>query len=177
MKSNVKRGTKQNQNFIKKKKSIIRNVKKRKKSCDKVENFLQQVKQGHYYICTIYHGGLYQRSVRFFKHEKYQILTSELYHLVKSFDEKRYICETCQKHLYENKIPCQTVYNKMALDPLPEELKDFKKFKKVLISKRILFKKIAIMHGKGEFCERKGRNCKYMQYFTKASNFQWINCG
>ena len=39
----------------------------------------------------------------------------------------------------------------MALHPRPDELKYFKKLEKVLISKRILFKKIAIMHGKGEF--------------------------
>ena len=68
-------------------------------SCDKVENFLQHVKQGLYYICAIYHGSLYQRSFRFFKHKKYQILTSELYHPVKSFNKKLYICEACQKHL------------------------------------------------------------------------------
>ena len=69
---------------------------------------------------------------------------------MKSFDEKLYICETCNKHLYENEIPCQAVCNKMVLDLIPDELKDFKKTEKVLIAKIILFKKIAIMHGKGE---------------------------
>ena len=59
----------------------------------------------------------------FFKHEKYQILTSELHHSLKSFDEKLYICETCNKHLYKDEIPCQAVYNKMALDPIHDELK------------------------------------------------------
>ena len=78
-----------------------------------------------YYICTIYHRSLYQRSARSFKHEKYQILTSEMYHPVRSFDEKPYICETCHKHLYKNKIPCQGVCNKKPLDPIPDELKDF----------------------------------------------------
>ena len=34
------------------------------KSCDKVDSFLQQVKQGPCYICTICHRSLYQRSVR-----------------------------------------------------------------------------------------------------------------
>ena len=112
LKNNVKRGTKKIVNFIKKiKKSGIKNFKKRKK-------FLQQVKQG-YYICTICHWSLYQRSVRFFNHEKFQILTSEFYHSVK-FDEKLCICEACHKHLYKNKIPCQAVCNKMALDPTPD---------------------------------------------------------
>ena len=38
--------------------------------------------------------------------EKYHILTTELYHPVKSFDEKLYICETCLEHLNKNEIPC-----------------------------------------------------------------------
>ena len=44
----------------------------------------------------------------------------------------------------------------MALDPIPYELKKRKKLEKVLISKRVLFKKIAIMHGKSEFSKIKG---------------------
>ena len=47
----------------------------------------------------------------------------------------------------------------MALDPTPDELKDFKKLEEVLISKRILFKKIAITHGKVELFKVKGSNC------------------
>ena len=68
------------------------------------------------------------------KNEKYQILTSELYHPVQSFDEKFHICETFHKHLHKNEIPCQAVCNKMALD----ELKNFKKLEKVLISKNFV---------------------------------------
>ena len=59
-----------------------------------------------------------------FKHEKYQILTSELYHPVKLFNEKLFICETCHKLLYKSEIPCQVICNKKALDPIPDELKD-----------------------------------------------------
>ena len=44
----------------------------------------------------------------------------------------------------------------MVLDPITDKLKDFKKLEKVLISIRILFKKIAIIHGKGEFSKIKG---------------------
>ena len=126
-----------------------RDVKKTKNS-DQVESFLEQLKQGPYYICTTCHRNLYQRSVRLCKHEKYNILTPELYHPVKSFDENLYICETCRKHLDKNEIPCQAVCNK---------LKDLKKLEKVLISKRILFNKIAIMHGKGEFSKIQGGIC------------------
>ena len=41
----------------------------------------------------------------------------------------------------------------MEVDPIPNKLNDLKKLEKVLISKRILFKKIAILHGKGEFAK------------------------
>ena len=60
-----------------------------KKNFDKVHSFLQQVKQG-LYIGTICQRSLYQRGVKLCKNEKYKILTPELYHPVKSFDEKLY---------------------------------------------------------------------------------------
>ena len=44
----------------------------------------------------------------------------------------------------------------MSLGPILDELKDFKKIEKILIFKRIIFKKIAIMHRKGEFAKIKG---------------------
>ena len=47
----------------------------------------------------------------------------------------------------------------MALSPIPDILKDLKKLEKILISKRILSKKIAITHGKGEFSKIKGSIC------------------
>ena len=72
--------------------------------CEKVENFLKQVKQGPYCICTVCHQSLYQRSVRSFKSENYHILTAESYQSVKSFDEKFYISGTCHKHLNKNEI-------------------------------------------------------------------------
>ena len=72
------------------------------------------MKQGPYYICLIYHRILYQRRIRLFAYEKYHILTTELYHPIKSFHEKLYICEACHKHLYETEIPYQATCNKMA---------------------------------------------------------------
>ena len=37
---------------------------------------------------------------------KNQILTAELYHPLKYYNEKFYICETCHNHLNKNEIPC-----------------------------------------------------------------------
>ena len=56
-----------------------------------------------------------------------------------------------QNRVNKNEIPCQAVWNKMALDPITDNLKNLKTNKKVLISKIILFNKIAVIHGKGEF--------------------------
>ena len=78
------------------------NYQENKKNCGKVDSFLQQVKQGPYYVCTICHRSLYQGSVKLCKHEKYNFLITELYHPMKSFDEKLYICETCYKYLSKN---------------------------------------------------------------------------
>ena len=50
-------------------------------------------------------------------------------------------------------------FNKTSLDPIPDELKDLKKLEKTLISRGIIFKKIAIMHGIGEFAKSKGSIC------------------
>ena len=47
----------------------------------------------------------------------------------------------------------------MVLHPIPDELKALKKLEKALISKRILFKKIAIMHEKAESSKIKGSTC------------------
>ena len=90
---------------------------------------------------------------------KNHILRAELLHPVKSFDEKSYICETCYKHLHTNEIPCQTVCNKIFLYPVLDELKNLKKIQKDLTPKRILYKKIVIMYGKGELSKIKGIAC------------------
>ena len=50
----------------------------------------------------------------------------------------------------------------MILDPIPDELKDLKELEKVVIFKRILFKKIAIMHGKSEFFKINGSICNIL---------------
>ena len=143
-----------------KKNAKTRKDKTKKKISGKgVEKFCQQIKQGPYYICTECQRSLYKRSVKVFRQEKYTIMTEKCRSFVNSFDGKIYICETCHKYLLKGVIPCQSVSNKMALDPIPKELQDLHRLERILISKRILFKKIAIMHGKGEFSKIKGTIC------------------
>ena len=57
-------------------------------------------------------------------------------------------------------ISCQAVANKMHIEMLPNELKDFRTLEETLIFKRILSKKLAIMHEIDEFVEVKGNICK-----------------
>ena len=83
---------------------------------DKADHFLQQSKQGPYYIYRTCHHNSYQWSFRLFQHEKYHIVTMELYHPVKSSDEKLNICGTCHGHCSKNEIPCKAVYKNELTD-------------------------------------------------------------
>ena len=114
--------------------------------------FCQEIQKSPYFICKACHRCLYESKVRLFEYEKYT-LTAEFYYPVRSFDEKIYICNTCHKHLSRNEMPCQAVFNKMNLDPIPDELKDLKELEKKIISKGIIFKKIVIIHGKERICK------------------------
>ena len=44
----------------------------------------------------------------------------------RKYEKNKY--DTCHKRLCRNEMPCQEVFSKMSLDPITDELKDFKKF-------------------------------------------------
>ena len=109
-----------------------------------VQKFLNEIKCGPYFICVICHRCLYKRTVKVFNFEKYDnALLPPSY--IKSHNNKKYICITCDKHLKKGSLPCQSISNKLQLMPIPPQLSTLNKLEKVLISKRILFTKIAIM--------------------------------
>ena len=56
------------------------------------------------------------------------------------------------------KPPCQAVCNKLAVSCLPEQFKSVRKRERVLISKRLLLKKVTIMP-KGQSPKLKGALC------------------
>ena len=76
-----------------------------------------------------------------------------------TYDGKVYVSMACHKNIMKKRIPCQPVYNKLDIEVAPKQLQNLRKLEKVLISKRILFKKVAIMHGKGEFGKLKRNIC------------------
>ena len=65
---------------------------------------------------------------------------------------------TCDKDLIKGLVPRQAVCNKLEIYDLPPFLPKLRRLEKVLIAKRLLFKKIAIMP-KGQSPKLKGAIC------------------
>jgi len=61
-------------------------------------------------------------------------------------------------HCVEKKMACQSVLNKLETVTLPDHLNGIHKLERVLVSKRLLFKKIVIMP-KGQSPKLKGNIC------------------
>ena len=70
-----------------------------------------------------------------------------------------YVCITCYKSIVKKRTPCQAVSNKLDVEVAPKQLQNLRKLEKVFISKKILFKKVAKIHGKGEIAKIKGKIC------------------
>ena len=124
----------------------------------RVSAFKGAVKEGPYFICVVCNRCLYRKTVRQFDPSKYDCQFLDLFTTVDSYDFNRYICLTCNKHILKKKIPCQSVWNKLVLDNIPEEICVLNRLEKILISKRILFKKLSIMP-KGQQPKIKGAIC------------------
>ena len=74
------------------------------------------------------------------------------------FDNKEYICSTCHSKVSKGKIPCQSVYNNMAVDEVPVELMLLEKLEQILIAQRIVFENIVVMP--------KGQQKKYLEPYV-----------
>ena len=91
---------------------------------------------------------LYKRSVVLFKTDVYKLPNSTFYFShVQSFNNKEYVCLTCHRKLKskKNQTPSQAVCNKLEVFHLPHNLSDTNRLERVLIAKRLLFKKVVIM--------------------------------
>ena len=125
---------------------------------DCVQAFCQRVYEGPYYICVICNRCMYKKSVKIFNCSKYEEACLIMSQNTLSFNGNMYMCTTCHGKLKKNNTPCQAVVNKLHLHDIPPQLKCLNKLETVLISKRILFKKIAIM-SKGQMPKVKGAIC------------------
>ena len=93
---------------------------------------------------------------------------------MRSFDEKKLYIRYMSKHFCRNKMSCQAVFNRISLDPILRELKDLKKLEKILISKRMILKKLAIMQRKAKFAKIKGSICNIPIEATNICNIQYM---
>ena len=123
----------------------------------KVSDFKQLIKNGPYFICVICNRCLYRTSVICFKNDRYKVDENIIFN-VKSYDAKYYICNTCDKALRKDKVPCQAVVNKLDVVELPKLFQDIRRLERLLVSRRILFKKVTVMP-KGKSLKMKGSIC------------------
>ena len=130
---------------------------------NKVKCFKENVQQGPFYVCVICHRSLYLRSVLLFNGSRYDPRLLENCINVLSYDRRLYICKTCHKKLHKKQKPCQSVSNKLENVTLPDGLSSINRLERVLVSKRLLFKKITIMP-KGQSPKLKRNICNIPVY-------------
>ena len=111
-----------------------------------LSNFRNKIKEGPCYICSVCNRLLYKKSVKLFDKSTCSLsLPKNVFTNITSFDNKEYICSTCHSKVSKGKIPCQSVYNNMAVDEVPVELMLLEKLEQILIAQRIVFEKIVVM--------------------------------
>ncbi|XP_057297689.1 uncharacterized protein LOC130628722 [Hydractinia symbiolongicarpus] len=139
-------------------------------SDEKINQFKKCIENGPFFICVICNRSLYRRSIKFFRHVDYPAISEEHFCFrVQSFDGKEYICATCHSKLTKRKIPSQAVSNNLQMFDLPESMSTLRRLEKIIISKRILFKRIAIMP-KGQCPKIKGAICNVPIKADEISN-------
>ena len=92
-----------------------------------------------------------------FKCHKYNLDLTNIIHPV-AVDFIDYICKTCHNSLKKSCIPLQTFCNKLHIFLPTDELKKLNRLERLLISQRILLKKVAAMP-KGQFPKLNGAIC------------------
>ena len=68
------------------------------------------------------------------------------------------ICNTCDKALQNNRMPCQAVTNKLFLEDLPKQFQGINRLERLLASRRILIKKVIVIP-KGKSLKMEGSIC------------------
>ena len=106
--------------------------------------FKREIFEGPFYICDVGNRCLYESSFIHLSLENCTI-SPEIFTNMLSYDGRPYICIKCHKRLLKGLVPCQVVTNKLSIVSLPKEFKSENKLEKILVSKRILLKKIKIM--------------------------------
>ena len=143
------------------KKNAAERKQQSKEAGNRVMAFKNAAKEGPYFTCVVCNRTFYKKTVKVFEGQSYDPSFHQyngLFTNTLSYDQCKYICKTCDRHLKKKQIPCQAVWNKLSIDEIPDQLKCLNRLEKILISKRILFKKISIMP-KGQQPKIKGSVC------------------
>ena len=98
---------------------------------------------------------LYDRSVLCFHQDKYFM---DMDKVLCNFMQQEHIYRSCDRYLKKKKIPPQAVCNKLNIPSVPCEIKILIRLERLLISRRLLLRKITIMP-KGCFPKLKGTIC------------------
>ena len=122
-----------------------------------VSKFKTLIKIGPVLGCVACNRCHYQKSVIFFKMNRYNVDEDSIF-MVMSCDGNHYICNTCDKALQNNRMPCQTVANKLFVEDLPKQFQDINRLERLLASRGILLKKVTVMP-KGKSLKMKDSIC------------------
>ena len=106
-------------------------------------------------ICVVWNCCFYHRSVILNSGEKVSLLDQNSFYFVESYNGNFYICKTWSTKIKKDHTPYQVVCNKLEINGFSENLKNIRKLEKVFIAKRVLFKKLHVMH-KGQSLKIRG---------------------
>ena len=92
-----------------------------------------------------------------FQLKKYNLDLQGMIHKVTK-NGTTYICNLCRSYLKKSHIPAQAVCNNLQIFEVLAEIKSLNRLERILIARRVLFKKVTIMP-KGQFPKLEGAIC------------------
>ena len=110
----------------------------------RVEKFLHFAKRGPTFNRVVSSRCLYARSVMEFQLKKYNLDLQGMIHKVTK-NGTTYICNLCCSYLKKSHIPAQAVCNNLQIFEALAEIKSLNRLERILIARRVLFKKVTIM--------------------------------
>ena len=124
-----------------------------------IARFIEKINKGPVFICVVCNRCLYDRSVINFDENSYEIDDAYFsFNYVHSFDGQLYICLTCHRTLKCRVIPDISVCNNLSVSVFSDDFPPLNRLEKLIIAKRMLFKKIVIMP-KGQSPKLNGSIC------------------
>ena len=127
-------------------------------SIDKsVSKFKTLIKSGPVFVFVVCNRCPYQKHVILLKMHRYNVDEDSIFRGI-SCNSTYYICNTCDKALQNNRIPCQAAWNTLFAEDLPMQFQGINRLERLLASTRILFKKVTVMP-KSKSLKIKGSIC------------------